>query len=235
MKSIEPRGPHMPSMETLFIRQPARVNWQIYSEPAIFELELQRIFGVCLDLVGHESQVKTPPATISEPSSAPNRSCWYATPRARSKSSIISAPTVARSLSRTTRQYRRIPMLLPWLDLSLRRPAQGDSVAGRLSTRLQSEKSEHCDDTSAARKKLSRFCFCQRSQRRTKLGGIPRPHDDLARRHGRPRPTAKSRLQAACSSTRMTVIGKSTSRTCAMQPIPSSHIAPDRRGPAAIR
>ncbi|MFZ0724044.1 MAG: Rieske 2Fe-2S domain-containing protein [Xanthobacteraceae bacterium] len=51
----------MPSMETLasFV-QPARVHRQIYSDPAIFELELQRIFGVAWIYVGHESQVKKP-------------------------------------------------------------------------------------------------------------------------------------------------------------------------------
>src|SRR5580704_2674256 len=40
--------------------QPARVHRQIYSDPAIFELELQRIFGVAWIYVGHESQVKKP-------------------------------------------------------------------------------------------------------------------------------------------------------------------------------
>jgi len=51
----------VPSMESLasFV-QPARVNRQIYSDPAIFELELQRIFGVAWIYVGHESQVKKP-------------------------------------------------------------------------------------------------------------------------------------------------------------------------------
>src|SRR5271169_10292 len=40
--------------------QPARVHRQIYSDPAIFELELRRIFGVAWIYVGHESQVKNP-------------------------------------------------------------------------------------------------------------------------------------------------------------------------------
>ena len=40
--------------------QPGRVHRQIYTDPAIFELELERIFGVAWIYVGHESQVKSP-------------------------------------------------------------------------------------------------------------------------------------------------------------------------------
>jgi phenylpropionate dioxygenase-like ring-hydroxylating dioxygenase large terminal subunit len=40
--------------------QPGRVHRQIYTDPEIFELELQRIFGVAWIYVGHESQVKNP-------------------------------------------------------------------------------------------------------------------------------------------------------------------------------
>jgi phenylpropionate dioxygenase-like ring-hydroxylating dioxygenase large terminal subunit len=40
--------------------KPGRVHRQIYSNPAIFELEMQRIFGTAWIYVGHESQVKKP-------------------------------------------------------------------------------------------------------------------------------------------------------------------------------
>jgi phenylpropionate dioxygenase-like ring-hydroxylating dioxygenase large terminal subunit len=40
--------------------QPGRVHRQIYTDPAIFELELERIFGIAWIYVGHESQVKNP-------------------------------------------------------------------------------------------------------------------------------------------------------------------------------
>jgi len=39
---------------------PGRVHRHIYTDPAIFELELERIFGVAWIYVGHESQVKKP-------------------------------------------------------------------------------------------------------------------------------------------------------------------------------
>jgi len=40
--------------------QPGRVHRRIYTDPAIFELELARIFGTAWIYVGHESQVKRP-------------------------------------------------------------------------------------------------------------------------------------------------------------------------------
>ena len=40
--------------------QPGRVHRQIYTDPAIFEIELERIFGTAWIYIGHESQVKNP-------------------------------------------------------------------------------------------------------------------------------------------------------------------------------
>jgi len=40
--------------------KPGRVHRQIYSDPAIFEVEMQRIFGRAWIYIGHESQVKNP-------------------------------------------------------------------------------------------------------------------------------------------------------------------------------
>ena len=39
---------------------PGRVHRQIYTDPAIFELEIERLFGAAWIYVGHESQVKNP-------------------------------------------------------------------------------------------------------------------------------------------------------------------------------
>src|SRR5262245_34633008 len=40
--------------------RPGRVHRRLYSDPAIFELEMERIFGVAWIYVGHESQIKKP-------------------------------------------------------------------------------------------------------------------------------------------------------------------------------
>src|SRR5947199_10646115 len=40
--------------------KPGRVHRQIYTDPAIFDLEMARIFGQAWIYIGHESQVKKP-------------------------------------------------------------------------------------------------------------------------------------------------------------------------------
>src|SRR5690606_5614113 len=40
--------------------QPGRVHRRVYTDPAIFDLEMERIFGRAWIYIGHESQVKNP-------------------------------------------------------------------------------------------------------------------------------------------------------------------------------
>ena len=40
--------------------QPDRVHRSVYADPAIFELEMERLFGRAWLILGHESQVKAP-------------------------------------------------------------------------------------------------------------------------------------------------------------------------------
>src|SRR5687768_8704338 len=40
--------------------QPDRVHRSVYADPAIFELEMERVFGRAWLVLGHESQVKAP-------------------------------------------------------------------------------------------------------------------------------------------------------------------------------
>src|SRR5207344_3100026 len=40
--------------------QPGRVHRRVYTDPQIFELEMERLFGRAWLFVGHESQVRTP-------------------------------------------------------------------------------------------------------------------------------------------------------------------------------
>jgi phenylpropionate dioxygenase-like ring-hydroxylating dioxygenase large terminal subunit len=50
----------MPTQDFSDYLAPGRVHRRLYSDPAIFELEMQRIFGAAWVYVGHESQVKNP-------------------------------------------------------------------------------------------------------------------------------------------------------------------------------
>src|SRR5262245_13358245 len=51
----------LPSSEDLAkLVQSGRVHRKLYTDPAIFELEMQRIFGVAWVYIGHESQVRKP-------------------------------------------------------------------------------------------------------------------------------------------------------------------------------
>ena len=43
--------------------KPGSVHRRLYDDPAIFELELERVFGSAWIYVGHESQVKQPGVT----------------------------------------------------------------------------------------------------------------------------------------------------------------------------
>ena len=83
--------------------QPGRVHRQIYTDPAIFELELRAHLRRRLDLCRTRKPSEGTRRLFRAPLSAANRLFWCATARAKSASSIISAPIAARSSSRTTR------------------------------------------------------------------------------------------------------------------------------------
>ena len=46
--------------ELAMLVQPDRVHRSVYADPAIFELEMERVFGRAWLLLGHESQVRAP-------------------------------------------------------------------------------------------------------------------------------------------------------------------------------
>jgi phenylpropionate dioxygenase-like ring-hydroxylating dioxygenase large terminal subunit len=48
------------AQDLLKLVQPGRVHRRLYTDPEIFELEMQRIFGVAWVYIGHESQVRNP-------------------------------------------------------------------------------------------------------------------------------------------------------------------------------
>src|ERR1700745_905546 len=54
-------GLHMTTSETFHLLvQPSRVHRRLYTDPAIFEGEMERIFGAAWIYVGHESQIRNP-------------------------------------------------------------------------------------------------------------------------------------------------------------------------------
>src|ERR1700751_2234280 len=54
------RGGATGETELAQLIEPGRVHRRVYTDPAIFELEMARIFGAAWIYVGHESQVKNP-------------------------------------------------------------------------------------------------------------------------------------------------------------------------------
>ena len=48
------------SKTSLSLVKPGSVHRRLYTDPAIFELEMERIFGTAWIYIGHESQVKKP-------------------------------------------------------------------------------------------------------------------------------------------------------------------------------
>ena len=173
--------------------KPGCVHRQLYTDPAIFELEMARIFGTAWIYIGHESQVKKP-------------GDYFATQIGRHP--VVMTRDDERRAARDPQpvrpprrdgggdrkgQRRRIHLLLSRLDLSSRRPAQGRAAQPRLSARLQGRRSEDGDAVGGAGEELSRLRVRQRSGRRPEPGRIARPHDHVARRHDRPRAGRRDR------------------------------------------
>ena len=53
-------GASINSDEIAALVQPDRVHKRVYTDPAIFDLEMERIWGNAWIFIGHESQVKSP-------------------------------------------------------------------------------------------------------------------------------------------------------------------------------
>ena len=157
--------------------KPGCVHRQLYTDPAIFELEMARIFGTAWIYIGHESQVKKP-------------GDYFATQIGRrpvvmtrdAEGAIARHPQPVRPPRRDgggdrKGQRRRVHLLLSRLDLSSRRQAQGRAAQPRLSARLQGRRSEDVDAVGGAGEELSRLRVRERGGRRAGPGRVARRHD----------------------------------------------------------
>ncbi len=173
--------------------QPARVHRRLYTDPAIFELEMERIFGVAWLYVGHESQVRNPGDYFL---TQVGRKAMVVTRDETGKLRVLHNQCAHRGAMVVATERatpRNSPCVLSRLDLSPRRPAQGGAAQPRLSAGFRHQESEDRDAAGAARRELSRLRLRQPGGRGPEPEGIARPHDDLDRRHGRPRAGRRDR------------------------------------------
>jgi nitrite reductase/ring-hydroxylating ferredoxin subunit len=167
--------------------KPGSVHRRLYNDPAIFELELERVFGSAWIYVGHESQVRQPG----------NYFCTYL---GRKPVVVVRGPdgkvhvlhnqcahrgalVVALDKGRTDEFQCCYHGWTYHLDGRLK----SRTAATRLSAGFRSEKPVHGDAACAARVKLSRLYLRQSISGRTIARRVARLHDDIARRYGRSR------------------------------------------------
>ena len=173
--------------------QPGRVHRQIYTDPAIFELELERIFGVAWIYVGHESQVKNPgdyfrtfigrkPVVLVRDAEGVIRVIHN---QCAHRGSLV----VANDKGNATEFQCCYHGWTYHLD-------------GRLkAVPLQHGYPENFDPNNPKTamvqvprvKSYRGFVFASEADRRAEPGGIPRLHDDVARRHDRSRAGRRDR------------------------------------------
>ena len=137
---------------------PGRVHRRLYTDPNVFNLKIEKIFGAAWIYVGHESQVKEP-ANSSPPGSDTNRCSWFVTQVADSiaPQSVRPPRGDGRGLGRGANLG--ISLLLPRLDLPPGWSSQGGAAAARISRSFRSQEPGRPDAQRAARSELSRLCF----------------------------------------------------------------------------
>ena len=173
--------------------RPGRVHRQIYSDPAIFDAGNGAYLRCCLGLCRPRKPSQEPRRLLCNADRAQTRGDGA---RRGRRSSGDPQPV------RPPRRYgggdregfsRRVHLLLPWLDLSSRRPDQGGAAQPRLSARFRCQESQGGHARSAAGDELPRFRVRKRGGRRAKPRRVAWPYDRVAGRHGRPRPRRRDR------------------------------------------
>ena len=165
--------------------EPGRVHRRVYTDPDIFELEMERIFGRAWLFVGHTSQGAAsgrlrhhrarPPAGDHDP--APRRQ------RARAAQPLH--PPRRQGGQRAQGPFAAPDLLLPRLDLRHRRPLGDGAGAGRLRRRLRQVGVR--PRPRAARRRISRLRVRESQPQGAELRGPYRSDEAQHRRPGRPR------------------------------------------------
>ena len=126
-RSEEARYDHRKQGLAAFIR-PGRAHRRVYTDPAIFSLEMEKIFGSAWIYVGHESQVKRSRRLHRHENRAE-----AAAPRARYLGKLQLLHNRCAHRGRSSWPLRpvihRASLLLSRLDLSSRRPAESGAAA----------------------------------------------------------------------------------------------------------
>ena len=151
--------------------EPGRVHRSVYTDPDIFDLELERVFGNAWIYVGHESEIERPgdfiATRIGRKPLLLARTGWQHCTRPQSM-----RPSRRDGRRLRLRTYRRISLLLSRLDLSTRWPHQGGTVVARLSAAFRPKEPHQWNEARAAGGELSRLRVRQLCDGRAEPGRI---------------------------------------------------------------
>ncbi len=135
--------------------EPTRLHRKIYTDPDIFELEMERIWGSAWIFIGHESQVPNPGDLFHHQYQSQDPGGDDPGPQGQGACPAQPLrPQGRQAGGHHLRQRPRVPLLLPRLDLQHRRHHPEDSQRGRLRQyRLRPERpdEQYAESAPAAR------------------------------------------------------------------------------------
>ena len=167
--------------------QPARVHRRIYTDPGIFELEMQRIFASTWVYVGHESQIKNPGdyfcARVARKPLVVVRGADGEINALHNQCAHRGAMVVANDAGCTDEFQCCYHGWTYHLDGRLKAVPLNHGYPEDFDTKNPNTAMVRVPRVQSYRG----FIFAQSRCRRPQPGGLPRLYEDVARRHGRPR------------------------------------------------
>ena len=172
---------------------PGRVHRRLYTDPAIFELEMQRIFEAAWVYIGHESQVKNP-------------GDYFATQMGRKPVVLVRDGDGKVRVIRNQCAHRGALVVATEKGNAPEFTCCYHGWTYHLDGRLKAVPLNHGypqgfdpTDPKLAMLQVPRvksyrgFVFASGNERGPGAGGMARPHDDFARRHDRSRAGGRDR------------------------------------------